>query len=268
MLNIKLIIEYEGTNYALCQEQKELPTIQGTIQDKIKIITREDVKLFVAGRTDAGVHALGQAANFVSNTNIESFALQSGLNSLLPDDIVIKNVEDASLEFDARKDAKSKTYKYLILNRTYPSAIHRNISWFIPYRLDIDLMKKGAELLIGEKDFSSFRASACEASHAIREIISITIENVGQGFSPANATLKGCPTDKVGEGIKDDFISIEIKGTAFLMHMIRIIVGTLTLLGRGKISIDDFKNIIEAKDRTKAGITAPPHGLFLKEVEY
>ncbi|MBI5892439.1 MAG: tRNA pseudouridine(38-40) synthase TruA [Deltaproteobacteria bacterium] len=277
MRNIKIIIEYEGTNYAGWQEQKESPTIQGTIQDKIKIITREDVQLTAAGRTDAAVHALGQTANFYSNTNIESFALQRGLNSLLPSDIVIKKVEDASLEFDARKDAKSKTYKYLILNRAYPSAVHRNFSWFVPYKLDIDLMKRGAEFLIGEKDFSSFRASACEASHAIREIISITIETFTNPLTlilSPEGRAGTHPKDGWGEGgfseqrEKDDFIAIEVKGTAFLMHMIRIIVGTLTLLGRGKISIDDFKNIIEAKDRTKAGMTAPPHGLFLKEVEY
>ena len=244
MRNIKLIIEYEGTNYAGWQEQKGLPTIQGTIQDKIKIITGEDVRLTASGRTDAGVHALGQTANFFSDTKIDAFPLQMGLNSLLPQDIVVKDVQDADEGFNARMSAKSKTYRYLILNRPYPSAIYRNISWFIPHRLDIDLMKRGAEFLIGEKDFSSFRASACEASHAIREIISINIEK------------------------EDDFIPIEIKGTAFLMHMIRIIVGTLTLLGRGKISIDDFKSIIDAKDRTKAGMTAPSHGLFLKEVEY
>lgn len=254
MRNIKLIIEYEGTNYAGWQEQKGLPTIQGTIQDKIKIITGEDVKVTAAGRTDAGVHALGQAANFFSKTNIKPFSLQMGLNSLLPKDIAVKDVQDAEEGFNARMSAKSKTYRYIILNRAYPSAIHRNISWFIPHKLDIDLMKRGAEFLIGEKDFSSFRASACEASHAIREIISVSIE-----VSPVPPLIKG------GEG---GFIAIEIKGTAFLMHMIRIIVGTLTLLGRGKISIDDFKNIIEAKDRTKAGMTAPPQGLFLKEVEY
>lgn len=243
--NIKLLIEYEGTNYAGWQEQQDLPTIQGTIQDRIKIITGEDVRLTAAGRTDSGVHALGQVANFISNTRIKTFSLQKGLNSLLPKDFVIKNVEDVGLDFDARRDAKSKTYEYIILNRNHPSAIYRNFLWFIPHKLDIDLIKKGAELLIGEKDFSSFRAAEYDARHAVRKIISFSVELC-----------------------KDDFISFEVKGTAFLMHMVRIIVGTLVKLGRGKISLDDFKSIIEAKDRTKAGMTAPPHGLFLKEVEY
>ncbi|MBI5683010.1 MAG: tRNA pseudouridine(38-40) synthase TruA [Deltaproteobacteria bacterium] len=253
MRNIKLLIEYEGTNYVGWQEQQGLPTIQGTIKVAIKKITGEDVKLRGASRTDAGVHAISQAANFKTNTTIKTISIQRALNSLLPSDIVIKDAQDVDDDFDSRLIAKGKTYTYIILNRSYPSAIHRNTSWFIPYKpvpagfkqgLDIDLMKKGAELLIGEKDFSSFRAAACSSEHAIREIVSLSIVK------------------------ENDFVIIEVKGNAFMMHMVRIIVGTLVDLGRVRITLEDFKNIIEARDRTKAGRTAPPHGLFLKEVEY
>lgn len=255
MRNIKLLIEYEGTNYAGWQEQKGLPTIQGTIQDIIKTITGEVIKVRGASRTDAGVHALGQTANFFSDTGIKTYLMQKALNSLLPSDIVIRDVRDVAHNFDSRHNAKSKTYRYIILNRAYPSAVHRNLSWFVPYRLDIDLMRKGAELLLGEKDFSSFRASACSSEHAVRELISINIEII-PSFPPL---IKG------GEG---GFIIIEVKGNAFLMHMVRIMIGTLVALGRGKITLKGLKDIIDARDRTKAGITAPPHGLFLKEVEY
>ncbi|OGP29997.1 MAG: tRNA pseudouridine(38-40) synthase TruA [Deltaproteobacteria bacterium GWC2_42_11] len=280
--NIKLLIEYEGTNYVGWQEQQGLPAIQGTLQDKIKIITGEDVKLGGASRTDAGVHALGQAANFISNTRIETFSLQKGLNSLLPEDIVIKNVEDVELDFDARRSAKGKTYRYIILNRSYPSAIHRNTSWFVPYKLDIHLMNEGAERLIGEKDFSSFRAAGCSSEHAIREILSFSIWRDAAAACPACKPVvsKNPPSRRFASRVVsrhdvfsermecDNFIIIEVKGTAFLMHMVRIMVGTLVDLGRGKITLENFKDIIEAKDRTKAGMTAPPHGLFLKEVEY
>ncbi|MBI5327183.1 MAG: tRNA pseudouridine(38-40) synthase TruA [Deltaproteobacteria bacterium] len=245
MRNIKLIIEYEGANYAGWQIQKNLPTIQGTIQEKLKIMTGEDIELTASSRTDAGVNALGQTANFNTESRIQPYSFQMGLNALLPDDIVIKNAEDVFLDFDSRKDAKSKTYRYLILNRPYPSAIYRNFSWHVFQKLDIDAMRTAASLLIGKKDFTSFRAAECDALHSVREVLSFSIEKRDDGF-----------------------LEFEVKGTAFLRHMVRIMVGTLTAIGKGKIKVEEFQTIIDAKDRRLAGITAPPHGLFLKEVEY
>src|SRR3990170_7683920 len=245
MRNIKLLIEYEGTNYAGWQVQKNLSTIQGTIQEKLKILTGEEIELTSASRTDAGVHALGQVANFNTDSRISSHAIQMGLNALLPDDIVIKSAEDVSLDFDSRRNAKAKTYRYLILNRSYPSAIYRNFSWHVFQKLDIDAMTKAASCLIGKKDFTSFRAAECDAPHSIREILSFSIEKKDDGF-----------------------LELEVKGTAFLRHMVRIMVGTLVAIGKGKIAVNDFESIIEAKDRRLAGMTAPPEGLFLKEVEY
>ena len=245
MRNIKLLIEYEGTNYAGWQVQKNLPTIQGTIQEKLKILTGEEIELTSASRTDAGVHALGQAANFHTENLIQPISIQKGLNALLPADIVIKNAEEVSLDFDSRKSAKSKTYKYLILNRLYPSAINRNFSWHVFQKLDIDAMKKAADCLIGKRDFTSFRAAECDALHFVREILSFSIKKKDDGF-----------------------LEIEVKGTAFLRHMVRIMVGTLVAIGKGKIKVEDFQRIIDAKDRILAGMTAPPYGLFLKEVEY
>ena len=245
MRNIKLLIEYEGTNYAGWQVQKNLPTIQGTIQEKLKILTGEEIELTSASRTDAGVHALGQVANFRTVRGISLHSVQMGLNALLPDDIAVKSAEDVSMDFDSRKDAKSKTYRYLILNRPYPSAINRNFSWHVFQKLDTDAMKKAASYLVGKKDFTSFRAAECDALHFVREILSFSIKKKDDGF-----------------------LEIEVKGTAFLRHMVRIMVGTLVAIGKDKIKVEDFQRIIGAKDRRLAGMTAPPYGLFLKEVEY
>jgi len=244
--NIKLLIEYEGTNYAGWQIQPDLPTIQGIIQDRLKTVLREGVKLTAASRTDAGVHALGQVANFKTTSTIPPHSIHMGLNALLPPDIVIKGVEEVAPGFNARMDARHKVYQYLILNRSYPSVFYRNRAWFIPYPLNTEVMKEGATYLLGKRDFSSFMAAGSNAPHPVREILSFSVE----------------PKEEGG------FIEMEVKGTAFLMHMVRVMVGTLVDLGRGRITMDGFQAIIEAKDRTRAGMTAPPQGLFLKEVGY
>jgi len=266
MRNIKLLIEYEGTNYAGWQVQKNLSTIQGTIQEKLKILTGEEIELTSASRTDAGVHALGQVANFNTDSRISSHAIQMGLNALLPDDIVIKKSEDVSLDFDSRRNAKAKTYRYLILNRSYPSAIYRNFSWHVFQKLDIDAMRKAADYLIGKRDFTSFRAAECDALHSVRKILSFSID-ITPSFLPfiKRDADELPPFAKGGIG---GLMVLEVKGTAFLRHMVRIMVGTLVAIGKGKIKLADFQSIIVAKDRKLAGMTAPPHGLFLKKVEY
>ncbi len=246
MRNIRILVEYEGTRYAGWQVQPDEPTVQGTIVEALRKITSEDVELIGASRTDSGVHAFGQVANFrIHRSAVPVTGIMHGLNSILPDDIVIKAAQEAPPDFNARRWARSKTYLYRILNRDFPSAIHRKFSWFLRRRLDVGLMKRGGRLFIGEKDFSSFRAAGSDAPHSVRRILSVDIEERDEGF-----------------------IDIEIKGTAFLRHMVRIMVGTLVTLGMGKIGLDDLSAIIEAKDRTVAPLTAPAKGLFLKEVEY
>ncbi|MBI3753238.1 MAG: tRNA pseudouridine(38-40) synthase TruA [Deltaproteobacteria bacterium] len=255
MRNIKFIIEYEGTNYAGWQIQENLPTIQGTIQEKLKIMTGGGIELTAASRTDAGVHALGQAVNFRTESRISPHSFQMGLNALLPHDIVIKDAEEVPPDFDSRRNAKAKTYRYFILNRPYPSAIYKNFCWHVFQRLDIDAMKAAANLLVGKKDFTSFRAAECDALHSLREILSFSIETT-PSIPPL---LKG---DEMG------VIELEVRGTAFLRHMVRIMTGTLVAVGKGKIKLNDFQAVIDAQDRRLAGMTAPPQGLFLKEVEY
>jgi tRNA pseudouridine38-40 synthase len=243
--NIKLTIEYDGTAYHGWQIQSELKTIQGVIQEQIAQITQGEVTLIGAGRTDAGVHALGQVANFQTESAIDLVALQRGLNSLLPPDIVITEAEEAEEGFHARFSARSKVYEYYILNQPYPSAIRRAYAWFIPHELDLPSMKKCGKLLIGSHDFSSFRASGDESRHSIREVIGLELEER-----------------------TNNLIVIVIEANAFLREMIRSIVGTLVDVGRRKASFEEFKEIFQARDRRRAGMTAPAHGLFLIEVKY
>jgi tRNA pseudouridine38-40 synthase len=244
MRNIRLLIEYDGTGYAGWQVQDGEPTVQGSVVGGIKKLTGEEVALVGASRTDAGVHALGQVANFKTSSAIPLGGMILGLNSILPEDIVIKDAREVPLDFNSRRDAKSKTYVYRVLNRTVRSRLARQSSWFVKETLDMELMNKGAELLVGRKDFTSFRAAGSDAPHSVREVTSFTVERRGE------------------------FIEFEVRGTAFLRHMVRIMVGTLVTLGTGKFALGDITYIIDAKDRRKVPVTAPPGGLFLKEVQY
>ncbi len=245
MRNIRLLIEYEGTDYAGWQFQPALPTVQGELAGAVKELTGEDVEVRGASRTDAGVHAFGQVASFNTASLVPAFNIRQGLNSYLPKDIIVKDASDAPAEFDPRRDSRGKVYRYDILNRSYPSALRRNFVWHVFKPLDVGLMREGAAHIIGEKDFSSFRAADSDALHSIREVTSVEIEEKGDGF-----------------------IEVEVRGTAFLRHMVRIMVGTLVAVGKGKVLPDKVAAIIEAKERAAAGMTAPPQGLFLIKVEY
>lgn len=245
MRNIKLTMEYDGTAYHGWQIQPGLRTVQGVMREKIAHITQGEVNLIGAGRTDAGVHALGQVANFHTESKIELTALQRGLNSLLPADIVVRKAEEVSENFHARFSARSKVYEYHILNRPHPSAIRRNFAWFIPHTLNLSSMRSCGHLLIGTHDFSSFRAAGEESDHSIREVQRLEIES-RQG----------------------DLIIVVMEANAFLREMVRSIVGTLVDVGKGKTTLAEFEKIFRARDRRRAGMTAPAHGLFLTEVKY
>ncbi len=243
--NIRLIVEYEGTGYAGWQFQAGLPTIQGELAAALKRLTGQEPKLIGASRTDAGVHAFGQTVNFHTESRIPPNGMIMGLNSLLPPDIAIKAVEEAGPEFDARRDARGKTYIYKLLNRGFPSALLRRWTWFVHKPLDISLMREGAGHMVGEKDFSSFMAAHSDSLHSVREVTSVEVRDAVEGV-----------------------IEIEVRGTAFLRHMVRIMAGTLVAAGSGRIHPAQIKAIIEARDRTKATMTAPPQGLFLMKVDY
>jgi len=242
---IKLTIEYDGTNYQGWQVQAKGPTVQGTIEEKLNLLTRQKVHLIGSGRTDSGVHALEQVAHFTTQSPLNTQSIRKALNSLLPPDILIKKAEEVGEDFHARKWSKSKVYEYRILNRELRSVFHQGYVWHIPQYLDLKEMKKASEHLVGEYDFSSFRSTGSLTRTSVRRVIRVEWKKS-----------------------RDGLIRIEIEANGFLKQMVRAIVGTLIEVGKGKITSDEFRKILLLKDRTKAGPTAPAQGLFLKKVKY
>lgn len=243
--NIKITMAYDGTHYHGWQRQAGAITLQQVIEEKIEKMTGEPVRIHASGRTDAGVHALNQVCNFLSGTGIEPSALKRGLNSLLPNDIFIKEVSYAPMDFHARYSAKAKTYEYRILNRREPDPFVRHYSWHIPQRLDLEEMKKCMSLLLGKEDFSSFRSSGSGNINPVREMYRCEVR-----------LLPG------------HILSFIFEANGFLRHMVRNMVGTLLEIGRGKLDCKGFQEILRSRDRRMAGVKAPPQGLFLREVRY
>ncbi len=245
MRNIKLLIEYDGTNYLGWQVQPNGPTIQGILEEKLGLLTGEKIMLFGSGRTDSGVHAICQVAHFKTGSSMDTHRMQRALNSLLPPDIVIQKMEEVEESFHARRHSKSKVYEYRILNRSLRSPFHHSYAWHIPQRLDFKEMEKATQYLIGEHDFSSFRS-------------------VG---SPTRTTVRKVTRAEWKRG-RSGLVRFEIEANGFLKQMVRAIIGTLVEVGKGKMGAVEFRRILESKERSKAGPTAPAHGLFLKEVKY
>jgi tRNA pseudouridine38-40 synthase len=243
--NFKIIIEYDGTAYHGWQRQKGDRSIQEEIEKALFKMTAKQVVLNGSGRTDAGVHAFGQVANFQCNTDLTPEIFQKGLSSLLPDDIIIKNCRLVDPGFHARYDVKSKIYHYKILNRTSPAAIGRQYAWFIRRKLDTAAMRSVIPHLIGSHDFKSFEGTGSLRSNTIRNVMAAELRKN-----------------------KDGPVVFIIEADGFLRYMVRNIVGTLVNVGLGKITPAEFKDILESKNRANASATAPPHGLFLMEVKY
>jgi tRNA pseudouridine38-40 synthase len=244
LVNIKLTIEYDGTNYLGWQMQPNGPTVQSVLEEAVSTFLRAPTRVTGSGRTDSGVHALGQVANFFCDREPDLYRLQRGLNALTPEDITIKEVEIVPESFDARRDGRSRTYEYRILNRPSRSPFHLKYAWHVHDPLDLQCMREAIRCLEGEHDFSSFRAAGCDAPHPVRTVYRTALDQSG------------------------DLLVFTIEATAFLRHMVRNIVGTLVEVGRGLRTAESFTELLEARNRTKAGPTAPPHGLFLMEVKY
>jgi len=243
-MNIKLTIEYDGTNYHGWQIQPNGVTIQEILEGALEKILGAKVRVNGSGRTDAGVHALGQVANFFFAGDIDLRRLQKGLNALTPSDIMVKKAEAVSESFDARRDAKSRVYQYRIWNQPFPSAFHRRFSWHVHESLALVSMQEAILCLEGEHNFASFQAAGCDALHPVRKIYRNMLSQEG------------------------DFLVYAVEATAFLRHMVRNIVGTLVEVGKGERSPAVFAELLQAQDRRLAGPTAPAQGLFLVEVKY
>lgn len=244
MRNIKLTIEYDGKDFKGWQKQPNKLNIQGEIEKAIENITGEKVELIASGRTDAGVHALGQVANFKTNSTMPIEKIPLAINSQVKNSIRVQNAEEVDENFHSRFNCKKKTYRYVIDNSKYGSAIYRNISYHMPIKLNVEDMKKAIKYFEGEHDFKAFKSSGTSSKSSVRTIYRAEI---------------------ITEG---DNIAIDLTGNGFLYNMVRIIAGTLVDVGLGKIKPDDIPEIIASKDRTKAGKTLPPHGLMLLNVVY
>ncbi|MHC1685659.1 MAG: tRNA pseudouridine(38-40) synthase TruA [Clostridiaceae bacterium] len=244
MKNIKLILEYDGTNYKGYQKQDKFKTIQGTLENILSEICKENIEIIGCSRTDSGVHAKGYVANFVANSSIPPEKFSFALNQRLPKDIVILSSEEAPMEFHSRFSCSGKTYCYTIINRQFRSAIHRNNAYHVSKPLDVNKMIEASKLLIGKKDFSAFRNVGTEVASTVRTITSIDIKK------------------------NDDFIKIYVTGDGFLYNMVRIIVGTFVEIGLNVKDNSVIELAFKNNDRAVLGKTAPAQGLSLEEVFY
>lgn len=242
--NIRIVVAYDGTPYLGWQVQPQGPTVQSVLQDSLKLITGEQVTVKGSGRTDAGVHAIGQVANFHTLSTIDPQNIVQALNSVLPPTIAVISADQVDNNFDAQFSALNKLYRYRIFNNRCRSPFELLRSWHINTTLDVETMSSISPILLGTKDYSSFRASGCAAMNPVR-------------------TISRC--DIIREGAT---ISFELEADGFLRHMVRNIVGTLVDVGRHRFSTDDFAAILDSRNRMRAGRAAPPHGLYLVRVDY
>ena len=244
MRNIKLTLEYEGTHYLGWQRQPQGMTVQQAVEEAVEKITGVRTLVTGASRTDARVHARGQSANFRTQTDLTPERIRGALNALLPRDIVVLEAREVPPDFDSRFSALSKTYRYTLWTCPVRPALRRNFCWHVRWVTDLDAMREAAAALPGRKDFIAFQAANAAAETTVRNV-------------------------KRAEWLQDGHeLTFLIEADAFLYNMVRIIVGTLTEVGRGKLTPRRFREIIDTRDRTQAGRTAPPQGLCLMEVYY
>ena len=244
MRNIKLIIEYDGKEYNGWQKQKNKLNIQGEIEKAIETIIGEEIELIASGRTDAGVHSLGQTANFKTESTIQIEKIPIAINSQLKKSVRIKSAEEVEENFHSRYNCKRKTYRYTINNSEQGSAIYRNLEYHMPQKLNFEEMKKAIKYFEGEHDFKAFKASGTSSKSSVRTIYDAKIYQNG------------------------DKIYIELTGNGFLYNMVRIIAGTLVEVGLEKIEPEKIEEIIKEGKRENAGKTLPPNGLYLVDVKY
>jgi len=244
MRNIKLLLEYEGTNYLGWQRQPQGMTIQQALEEAIQRITGVMSSVTGASRTDAGVHARGQVANFRTESSLPVERLQGALNALLPRDIVVLSAEEVPGDFDARFAARCKVYHYTIWNHRVRPALERNFCWHVRWPLEVKRMQEAADLLVGRHDFAAFQSANAQSAGTVR-----TVSRAEWGQSGSRLTF-----------------AIEADG--FLYNMVRAVVGTLVDVGRGRWTVEEFAQALRSRDRRRSGRTAPPQGLCLMAVRY
>ena len=244
MKRIKLTVAYDGTDYCGWQIQKNGVTVEEVLNRALSRLIGDRVTVIGASRTDAGVHAQGNVAVFDTDTRIPAERIAYAVNALLPEDVVVVSSGEVPAGWHPRKCVSVKTYEYRILNREFPDPVRRRDTYFVPFQLDLDRMRQAAEYLKGEHDFKSFCSAQTTVEDTVRTIYALDIRK------------------------EEDLITILVRGNGFLYNMVRIIAGTLAGVGRGYFEPRDVARMLEEKDRTKAGVTAPPQGLTLVGIEY
>ncbi len=242
---VKLVIEYDGTRYVGWQVQPNGPSIQAEVERALETLRKAKARVTAAGRTDAGVHARGQVVSFPEERPLPLAAYVKGMNALLPEDVAVRAASIEPDGFDARRSARGKRYRYVIENGGTRAPLSRLGSWQLHSALDVEAMRAAARHLVGRHDFAAFQAADCEAHHAIREVRSLEVLGEAGGR-----------------------IEVVVEATAFVKHMVRNLVGTLVDVGRGRRAAGSIPELLASGDRTRAGPTAPPQGLFLEEVFY
>ena len=244
MRNLRLCLEYDGTDFHGFQKQPRLRTVQGELEQVLGRVMGEPIRLIGAGRTDAGVHATGQVANFLTDNRIPIKRLPAALNSVLPLDLAVKAADEVELDFHARRWAVSRRYQYLLVAQSQPSALLARYAHWVPQALAVREMNQAARYFLGEHDFCSFQASGSQTRHTVRRVTAASVRRVGR------------------------LVVITLEANAFLYQMVRIMVGTLLQVGMGKFAPERVKAIMESADRRQAGKTAPARGLCLVRVSY
>ncbi|MBW1917067.1 MAG: tRNA pseudouridine(38-40) synthase TruA [Deltaproteobacteria bacterium] len=243
--NIQLVLEYDGSRYHGWQRQKNALTIQEVLETCLGRLTGDDIRVIGSGRTDAGVHALGQVANFKTASQLPLAAFGAGLNSMLPPDIAVLTVQEVDPEFHARYAALAKTYEYRLLNRAVRSPLHRGYCWWVPMPLAASAIQQAMVELPGEHDFSAFQAGGSNIKNPVRRVWAASWEKAAE-----------------------DWYKFRITANGFLRGMVRALVGTLVEIGRGKRPPEELSQILASRDRRRAGPTAPAQGLYLVQVIY
>ncbi|MBR1904804.1 MAG: tRNA pseudouridine(38-40) synthase TruA [Alphaproteobacteria bacterium] len=247
MMRYKITVEYDGTNLVGWQRQKDGPSAQAFLEDAVFGFSHQRTDVFGAGRTDAGVHALGQVAHFDLDMDLSEFKMRESLNALLRElqaPVAVISAEKVGEDFHARFSAKGRGYIYRILNRRGPSPLRTNRVWLVSYNLDVTAMQKGAQYLLGNHDFSSFRGAGCQALSPVKTLDKLDIERQGEE------------------------IIFTVEARSFIYHQVRNMVGSLMQVGNGTYTPEDIKRMLDAKNRAAAGISAPACGLYLNKVMY
>jgi len=258
----KVTLAYDGAGFHGWQAQTGLRTVQGAFEDAWRLLTGETVRVTASGRTDAGVHAVGQVVGLHSETRLDETTLVRGLNRFLPEDAVTLGVEQAPAGFHATTDAISKRYRYLIYNQRRRAAFWRTRAWHVPVELDAASMQAAADVLVGRHDFASFQTLGSPREHTVRTLWSVEVLPRGAGEGRGDRSLTPWPWET------DALLAIDVTGDGFLYHMVRTIAGTLVRAGRRRLSPTGMAEILARRDRAAAGQTAPAHGLTLMEVRY